>query len=105
MRTALLRRVGVGVLIVGILAAAWVYWNGTRNWQPGEEELLAGYQKQMNREMAVQMGTFGLVMMQWTNALKRPGTQAVIVATGSALLAWGCFRLAREHEGGEGHEA
>jgi hypothetical protein len=95
-----LRRTGIAIIVAGLLAAAWLYWSGTRAAVASEEDILDGYAKQMNREMRIQMGTFGIVMMQWTNALKRPGTQAILVGAGSLAAGWICFHLARQHDAG-----
>jgi len=93
-----LRRTGIAIIVAGLLTAVWLYWSGSRTAVASEEDILDGYAKQMNREMRIQMGTFGLVMMQWTNALKRPVTQASLVGGASLAAGWICFYLARQHD-------
>ncbi|HEX4346336.1 MAG TPA: hypothetical protein VHZ73_02125, partial [Vicinamibacterales bacterium] len=56
--------------------------------------ILPGYDKTMQREMAIQMGPMGLVFMQWTDALKKPGVQALLILVGGALLSRGCYYIA-----------
>ena len=40
-------------------------------------------------------GKSGLLIEEWFDDLKRPGTQATIIVVLSALIASGCFYLAR----------
>ena len=40
------------------------------------------------------MGTFGLIMLGWSRALAETGTQAVLIAGGSAFAAFICYRVA-----------
>lgn len=41
------------------------------------------------------MGPLGLVLMQWSEALQRPGTQALLIAVGGAVAARVLFFAAR----------
>jgi hypothetical protein len=40
-------------------------------------------------------GKSGLLIEQWSNDLKQPGTQAIIILIFSTVIAAGCFYFAR----------
>ncbi len=46
-------------------------------------------------------GKSGLLIEQWSDDLKQPGTQAVLIMITSALVAGGCFYFARLLDGGD----
>jgi hypothetical protein len=82
------------VLVAGLLYAPVHYVVKTRQAEERLGDLLPSYDKTMNREMRVQMGTLGIVLMQWSDALAQPGTQAVLIAVGAALSAKACSYVA-----------
>ena len=96
---ARLRIIGVVVILLGIGSAGIVYWIGTRSADSTEDPLLAGYSGAQSRAESRQMGLLygksGVLIDDLWNDLKRPGTQAAIIAGVSALIAFGCFYLAR----------
>jgi hypothetical protein len=92
--SAHLRTIGIVVLIVGILGAGIFYVVETRSATPAMNELMPGYARQEARQVGMLMGTFGVLMLEWRDALERPGTEAVLIAAASALVALACFRAA-----------
>jgi hypothetical protein len=96
---ARLRQIGVVVLLLGIGSAGIVYWIGIRSADSTEDPLLAGYSEAQSRAESRQMGLLygksGVLIDDLCDDLKRPGTQAAIIAGVSALIAAGCFYLAR----------
>jgi hypothetical protein len=97
---ARLRRVGVIVLLVGIGTACIVYWMGTRSADLTDNPALAGYSRSQSRQMGLLYGKMGLFIDDLWDELKRPGTQAILIAATSALVASGCFYLARWSDDG-----
>jgi hypothetical protein len=92
---ARLRMIGVVVLLLGISSACIVYWIGTRSADLADDPLLAGYSKAESRQIEILIGKMGLLMVNFMDALKRPETQAFIIAGISTLIAFGCFYFAR----------
>ena len=92
--SAQLRVIGIVVLVMGILGAGVFYVIETRYAKPTMNELMPGYARQEARQIGMLMGTFGVQMLEWRDALERPGTEAVLIAAASALVALACFRAA-----------
>jgi len=86
---------GVIVLLVGITSAGVVYWLGSRAADVSGDLSMVGYNKAEERQMGILYGKQGELIEDWSNDLKQPGTQAVIIATASILIAAGCFYFAR----------
>lgn len=63
--------------------------------------MLAGYSKPETRQMEILYGKMGLVTSDLFDALKRPGTQAILIVAISALVAMGCFFFARRWVDGD----
>jgi hypothetical protein len=86
---------GTIILGLGILAAVIFYWNATH--RPADDDLatiLDGYDRAMRHEMGIQMGTFGLIMLEWQETLARPISKALIIVAGAGLFASYFFRVA-----------
>ena len=94
-RASQLRLTGSIVLLAGITAAALVYWMGTRS--PDLSDLLSmqGFHRAEQRQMGRLFGKSGLLINEWSEALAKPGTQAILIAVVSALVFLGCFYFAR----------
>ena len=88
------RLAGKIILVAGLCYAPIHYVYASRSADERLGDLLPAYDKTMDREMRVQMGTFGMVLMQWRDALEQPGTQAILIAIGAALTAKGCYYVA-----------
>ena len=56
---------------------------------------MVGFNKAESRQMGMLYGKMGLLIEDWINELKRPGTQATLIASASILIAFGCFYFAR----------
>jgi len=83
------------VLVLGLAGAGVVYWLGTRSPDVSDDLSMLGYNKAQTRQMEQLYGKSGLLIEEWTDDLKQPGTQAVIIAAVSTLIAAGCFYFAR----------
>lgn len=56
---------------------------------------MTGYDRPEERQMEILYGKQGELIEDWSNDLKQPGTQAVIIIVATALVAGGCFYFAR----------
>jgi hypothetical protein len=83
------------MLALGIAGAVIVYWLGTRSADLSDNLSMAGYDKPETRQMEILYGKQGELIEDWSNDLKQPGTQAIIIVVASALVAGGCFYFAR----------
>ncbi len=94
-RSARLRLVGTLVLALGIGGAGVAYWLGFRSTDSNDDLSMMGYNKAERRQMERLYGKMGALLDDWTDDLKRPGTQMVLIAGFSVLIAGGCFYFAR----------
>jgi hypothetical protein len=94
-RARRLKIAGVIVLTLGIAGAGAVYWIGTRSTDLSDDPSMLGYDKPEKRQMEILYGKSGQLIEDWSNDLKQPGTQAVIIAAVSVIFASGCFYFAR----------
>ena len=83
------------MLMLGIASAGVVYWFGTRSQDLSDDLSMVGYDKPENRQMEILYGKQGELIEDWSNDLKQPGTQAIIIIAATALVAGGCFYFAR----------
>ncbi|HET6464290.1 MAG TPA: hypothetical protein VFH55_01610 [Nitrospiria bacterium] len=97
-RHARLRAIGVIVFLLGMSGAALVYWLGTRSPDLTDNPLMAGMPKVEARQMGYLYGKMGLVILHLQDNLSRPGTQAILIAAISTLIAFGCFYFARSSD-------
>jgi hypothetical protein len=56
---------------------------------------MLGYDKAEARQVGTLYGQQGVIVQEWSDDLKQPGTQAVIIVVAAALVAGGCFYFAR----------
>lgn len=89
-----LRVIGTLVLLFGIAGACLFYLIEGRPAGPTMDELLPGYERARTRQIGILMGPTGVMLMEWQDALERPGTQAILIAGVSALFASYFFRAA-----------
>jgi hypothetical protein len=78
-RSAQLRLIGIIVLALGISGAGMVYWLGTRSPDLNDDPSMLGYNKREERQMGLMYGKMGTLVEDWSEGLKRPGTQAVFI--------------------------
>ena len=88
------RRIGTLILIAGLVAAGLVYWIGTHRREPAIEDLIPNYSAANSRQMGLMYGHSGELMWEGVEALKQPGTQAVVLVIIAGLAAAVCFRIA-----------
>ncbi len=101
-RRARLRTAGVLVLLLGLAGAGLVYWTGAPAADLSADPSTARAYKTAERTIEINSGKLGVLMNDLTEDLKRPATQALILAAVSILVASGCFYFARLPErGGE----
>ena len=82
-------------MFLGLACAGALYWARTYSAEPSEDELLPGNAKVESHQMELLYGKMGLLTMEWSDDLKQPGTQALLIAAVSILAAAGCFYFAR----------
>jgi hypothetical protein len=87
--------IGVIVLVLGLGGAGLVYWLGTRSANLNDDLSMLGFNRAETRQMGQLYGNQGLLIEQWSEDLKQPGTQAVIIALVSIFVAAGCLYFAR----------
>jgi hypothetical protein len=83
------------VLLLGISSACLVYWIRTRSPDLSDDLSMVGFNRAESRQMGQLFGKMGLLIEDWTNDLKQPGTQAILIASATILIALGCFYFAR----------
>jgi hypothetical protein len=89
-----LRAIAVLVVAFGVGGASLFYWLQTRHAGPTMDDLMPGYTRKRERQMGIMMGSLGMTMMEWMDALKEPRTQAIIIAAVSVLVALALLRVA-----------
>jgi hypothetical protein len=99
-RSARLKAIGVIVLLLGIGSACLVYWMGTRSPNVSDDLSMLRYNNAQTRQMGMLYGKSGLLIEEWFDDLKQPGTQAEIIVSASILIMFGCFYFARLLENG-----
>ena len=94
-------------MVSGIVGACFVYGIGQKQstgqganagggWQDGS--LAPADSKKFSHDVQMYNGTAGVLVMKWwelRDTLKRPGSVAIVIAAGSAVVACGCFMAAR----------
>jgi hypothetical protein len=94
-RARRLRMIGIIVLALGISGAGILYWLRTRSPDLSDDPSMLGFNRAETRQMGQLYGKQGLLIEQWSEDLKQPGTQAVIIVVFSTLITTGCFYFAR----------
>jgi hypothetical protein len=94
-RARRLRIAGIIVLAMGIAGASVVCWLGTRDADVSGDLSMVGFNRSEERQMEILYGKSGELIEDWSNDLKQPGTQAVIIAAFSVIIASGCYYFAR----------
>lgn len=92
-QSAHLRLAGIIVLVLGISGAGVIYW--TRSPDLSDDPSMLGFNKREERQMGLLYGKMGTLIQDWSEDLKQPSTQAVLILGFSALVAGGCFHFAR----------
>ena len=83
------------MLASGVTGAAVSYWVNVRGTDRVLDDTTAlGYQRSLQHGKGVMMGTFGVMLTEWQNALTSPLGEALIIVVCTALLAAYFFRVA-----------
>ena len=98
-----MKMIGFTVLLLGIVSAGIVYWLGTRAADVSDDLSMVGFNKPEQQQMERLYGKSGELIEDWSNDLKQPDTQAVIIVVAAALIAGGCFYFARLHDYDDEH--
>jgi hypothetical protein len=102
-RARLLRIAAAFVLVLGIFGADLVYWLGTRSAVVSDDPSMLGNEKAEARQAEILYGKQAGLIQEWTDDLKRPGTQAFIVVMMAVLVAGGCVYFAHLLESSHEH--
>jgi hypothetical protein len=89
-----LRTIGTIVLLIGLSTAGIVYWIGSRSAKLQDDPMMVGYGRPQERNMELLYGRMGRTIEDLSDDLKRPGTQAALIAGVSIVVAVGCFYFA-----------
>jgi hypothetical protein len=97
--------IGAIALVLGLSSAGLVYWLGTRSPNLNDDLSMAGFNRAEQRQMGQLYGKMGLLIEEWFDDLKQPGTQATLIVLVTAFIAAGCFYFARLSDNdGETHD-
>jgi len=99
-RRSLLNYIGIFILLAGMVIGEFIYWRSLQGGSgtDGEDPLLSQYDSRVyQRDVQMYVGTFGLIMDQWSRAaakLGEPRPLAITITVLSMLAAGGCFMVA-----------
>jgi hypothetical protein len=100
-RRARLRMIGTAMLLIGLSSAGVVYWAGTRSAKLEDDPMMVGYSRPQERSMELLYGKMGRTIEDLSDDLKRPCTQAALIAGFSVVIAAGCFYFAGPSDAAE----
>lgn len=83
------------MLLLGIAGEAMVYCLEKPSASLSNDPSMLGYDKKQARQLATLYGNQAVLVQKWADELKQPGTQALIIVVAAALVAGGCFYIAR----------
>jgi hypothetical protein len=83
------------ILLLGLAGAGGWYWLASRASDASDDPAMLGFNRAAERQMGVLYGKQGQLIEDLNDSLKRPGTQAVLIAVAAAVLAAGCFQFSR----------
>ena len=81
------------ILLTGVVSALTVYWVGSRRENIMDDPSMIGFNKAQDRQMQILYGKQGQLIEDVTGSLKQPGTQAVLIVIGAALVAALCYKI------------
>jgi hypothetical protein len=95
-RRSLLNYIGLFILLAGISAGEFIYWRSLQSSSEKDEDPLSAQydSRAYQRQVQTYVGTFGLIIDQWSRAisnLKEPKPLAITISVLSMLAAGGCF--------------
>lgn len=83
------------ILVLGLVGAAVVYWVGSRREALPDDPAMVGFDRATQRQMGLLYGKQGQLIEDLNNWVKQPGTQALLVAAGAAVVALVLFQASR----------
>ena len=93
----MLNYIGIFILMAGMGVGEFIYWRGGSG-TGDADPLLSQYDSRVyQRDVQMYVGTFGLIMDQWSRSIAKLGEPrflAIVIAVGSILAAGGCFMVA-----------
>jgi hypothetical protein len=101
------RIAAVIIFLAGVVVAGVVYWIGSREKDYSDDPEMLGFNRAEQRQMGILYGKQGQLVDDFSNSLKQPGTQAVLVVIAAAVAALGCYQYSRmlEWEAAEKEQA
>jgi hypothetical protein len=97
-------RIAAGIILgLGIIGASLVCWLESREPDYSDDPSMLGFNRATDRQMGYLYGKQGQLIEDLTDLLKKPGTQAILIVAGAAVVAAGCLCFASilEHEATE----
>jgi len=89
------RVIGALILACGVLGGGLYYLVEAPSAAPTMDDSNAlGYTRAQDHQMGLMMGHFGLILMDWQDALDHPGAQALVIVAVAGLIAAYFFRAA-----------
>ena len=88
-----LRLAGIIILSLGLISAGLLYWLRTENLNL--DQYREAQARAESHQMQLLYGKSGGLAEDLSNALKRPGPQALLIVAVSGILAAGCFYLGK----------
>ncbi len=83
------------ILLLGLVSAGVIYWQGSRAPDFSENPSMVGFNRSEERQMGMLYGKQGQLIEDLKNSLKQPGTQAMLTVAAAGAVAAGCFYFAR----------
>jgi hypothetical protein len=98
-RRSLLNYIGLFILLAGISVGEFIYWRSLRSGSERDEDPLTSQydSRAYQRQVQTYVGTFGLIMDQWSRAIAKigePKPLAITISVLSMIAAGGCFIVA-----------
>jgi hypothetical protein len=96
-RRSLLNYIGIFILLAGMGVGELIYWRSLQGGSGTDDAypLLSQYDSRVyQRDVQMYVGTFGLIMDQWSRAisnLREPKPLAITISVLSMIAAGGCF--------------
>ena len=83
------------VLLLGLVSAGAVYWLQSSAPDYSDDPAMLGFNRSEERQLGMLYGKQGQLIEDLNNSLKDPGTQAILIIIAAAVVAAGCFHIAR----------
>ena len=83
------------ILLLGLVGAGTLYWLEARPTDYTSDPALLGFDRAERQQMGVLYGKQGQLVEDLDDSLRQPGTQAILIILGAALVAGGCFQFSR----------